>query len=418
MYAKNIIFLAAASLIADAVAVNVHRHAHGQVHQNQKKDLKIETDYATVTEWVTVTYDPNAPTASADVKYVAATHSKNVSRTRKFSRVSSSSATVAAPETSSVSSSVAESTPSSASVVEVPTTLVPQVKPTEAEKAPVSTDTPAAAAATTEAPAAPAATTAEAAKPAPTTASAAPSSAAPVSTGGKKRGLAYNDPSLLSGFVGDNTKVSWCYNWGQTNDQKQPIEFIPMLWAPTDNHVNTWQANANKAIAAGSSALLSFNEPDNAGQANIDPATAAAAHIQHMNPFAGQARISTPAITNSGADGQGISWLTQWVSACAGQCHYDFAAVHWYSDYTDSFLQHLKDVYAAVKVPVWVTEFAPVGNQVDYNDFLAKVVHELDTNPDYAFVERYSFFMVSDGENRLVSGGQPNKLGNTFAYAS
>lgn len=410
MYAKNIILLAAASLIADAVAVNVHRHGHGQVHQNQKKDLKIETDYATVTEWVTVTYDPNAPTTAAEVKFAAASHSKNFSRTRKFSQVSSSSAV---PETSSVPSSVAEPTPSSSSVVEVPTTLVSLVKPTEVEKAPTSIDTPAAAPTTTEAPAAPASTTADAPKPAATTAS-----AAPASTGGKKRGLAYNDPSLLAGFTGGNTKVGWCYNWGQTNDQSQPIEFIPMLWGPGDNHVNTWEANANKAIAAGSSALLSFNEPDNAGQSNIDPATAAAAHIAHMNPFAGKARISTPAITNSGADGQGISWLTQWVSACGGQCHYDFAAVHWYSDYTDSFLQHLKDVYAAVKVPVWVTEFAPVGNSVDYNDFIATVVHELDNNPDYAFVERYSYFMVSDGEDRLVSGGQPNKLGNTFAYGS
>ncbi|OIW27361.1 hypothetical protein CONLIGDRAFT_705138 [Coniochaeta ligniaria NRRL 30616] len=410
MYAKNIILLAAASLIADAVAVNVHRHGHGQMHQNQKKDLKIETEFATVTEWVTVTYDPNAPTTTAELKFAAASHSQDYSRTRKFSQVSSSSSTVSAPETSSVSSSVAEPTPSSSSIVEVPTTLIAQVKPTEVEKAPSSTETPVAAPATTEA-AAP--TTAEAAQPAPTTASA---SAAPASTGGKKRGLAYNDPSLLSGFVGDNTKVSWCYNWGQTNDQQQSIEFIPMLWSPT--HASTWETNANKAIAAGSSALLSFNEPDNAGQANMDPASAATAHIQYMNPFKGKARISTPAITNSGTDGQGISWLTQWVTACAGNCHYDFAAVHWYSDYTDTFLQHLKDVYAAVQVPVWVTEFAPVGNSVDYNTFLATVVHELDNNPDYAFVERYSFFMVSDGEDRLVTGGQPNTLGNTFAYAS
>jgi hypothetical protein len=418
MYAKNIVLLAVASLAADAVAVNVHRHGHEHLH---KKDLKLETEYETVTEWVTVTaYDPPAPTTTASAQFVAASHSKDFTRTRKFSKASSSSTTEVVPEPTSIApSSEAEPTPTTSSVPEAPqTTLATIVKPTEAEKVPTSVDTPEAAPTTTEAAAAPAApvpTTVQAAEPEPTTVATTPT-AAPASTGGKKRGLAYNDPNLLSGFVGDNSKVSWAYGWSQVNDLKVPLEFIPMLWGPGENHVNTWQSNANKAIAAGSSALLSFNEPDNAGQANIDPATAAVEHIKHMNPFAGKARISTPAITNSGADGQGISWLKSFISACAGKCALDFAAVHWYSNNGDDFLSHLERVHDAVNMPIWVTEFAPVGNEVDYNQFLAKVVHELDTNPKYSFVERYSYFMVSDGS--LVSGTQPNKLGNTFAYAS
>ncbi len=77
--------------------------------------------------------------------------------------------------------------------------------------------------------------------------------------------------------------------------------------------------------------LLSFNECDNAGQCNMDAASAAQQHINIMNKYSGRVRISTPSITNSGSVGQGVSWLNQFVQACNGQCVYDFCAAHWYN---------------------------------------------------------------------------------------
>jgi hypothetical protein len=402
MYAKNIVILAVASLAADVLAVNVHRHGHGQVHQNQKKDMKVETEFATVTEWVTVTYDPNAPTSTANRKFEAATHSKDYSRkysTQSSSSSSSSSVSVAAVETSSVPS--VEPTPSSSSIVQVPTTLATLTKPVEAVKVAPTIDIAVAAPTTSAAPA---------------PASSSPEAAVPAPSGGNKRMLAYNDPGLLSGFLGTNSKVGAKYNWGQVDDSasQAAVPFAPMLWSPA--HADTWQSNADKAIAAGAKALLSFNEPDNAGQANMDPASAAAAHIKYMNPYKGKIPISTPAITNSNNAGEGISWLKAFISACNGQCAFDFIACHWYSDYND-LLQHLKDVHVAGGgLPVWLTEFAPIGGSIDPNSFVAEITHELDTNPDYSFVEQYAYFMVSDGT--LTSGGQPNTLGQTFAFSS
>lgn len=427
MLSKNLIFLASAGL---AVAVNMHRHGHEQLH---KKDLKIQTDYEVVTDWVTVTvYDPPAPTSVQSVQtvqQVAAAPSNSARRSRKHSKASSSSAlTTSVPVPTSVVA--AEATPSTTAIPTPETTLITSVKPTEAEKVPTSVDVPAP---TTEAPAAPVATEQAPAPAAPTptvveapavepstqaVASATSTAAPAVSSSGKKRGLAYNDTNLLKGFLGGDSKVSWAYGWNQVQDfdSSLGIEFVPMLWGPRPDHLPTWADNAKKAIAAGSTALLSFNEPDNAGQADITPAVAAAAHIEHMNPFSGQARISTPAITNSGAPGEGISWLKEFLDVCAGKCAVDFAAVHWYSNNGDDFLQHLKDVHDAVGLPVWVTEFAPIGNDLDYNQFLATVVHELDTNPLYDFVERYSYFMVAEGS--LTQGGSPNNLGKTFAFNS
>lgn len=400
MLTKNLLILAAATMASGALAVNPHRH--GREHQHEKKDLKYQTEYTTVTDWVTVTV--NGAPSSTSTKFVAAQHSMTRTRTRKYSEVSSSAPpastqlTNAAPSTSS---STSTSTTSAASSSVAPTTLASSTKKDNVYVAPVPT-TPTQA----PAPVLPTSSTQPAEEPKPTAA---------VSSG-NKRGLAYNDPTLLAGFMGPGSKIGWTLNWGQIKDNDINAEFVPMLWGPGSNHADTWNTNANKAIAAGSKCLLSFNEPDNAGQANISPQVAAEAHIRLMNPFAKMARIGAPAVTNSGAQGQGLSWLTEFLIACNGKCAIDFVPVHWYSNNGKDFLSHLLRVKNVVgDLPVWVTEFSPVANQIDYNQFLADAMHNIDTNSTFSFVERYSYFMVAEG--MLTSGKQPSRLGNTFAYA-
>lgn len=187
-----------------------------------------------------------------------------------------------------------------------------------------------------------------------------------------------------------------------------------MLWAPS--HASGWTANAESAIAKGATSLLSFNECDNANQCNLDAGSAASAHITYMNPFSGRARIGTPAITNSNIAGEGLDWLKAFVSACGGQCAYDFCAAHWY-DHPDTsvFLNHLTAVHQICGKPVWLTEFAPLGSDAQVDAFLKEVMVELDTNPAYSFVERYSYFMAGTG-SLLSSSTSLSVYGNTYAY--
>lgn len=187
-----------------------------------------------------------------------------------------------------------------------------------------------------------------------------------------------------------------------------------MMWGLKQNFAQTWPANAQKAIAAGSKSLLSFNEPDNAGQSNLSPQDAARNHINLMNPFAGQARISSPAITNSGAPGQGIQWMQQFFDACAGKCAVDFLNIHIYGVDTNTFLSHLLQVHNRFQKPVWITEFAFSGSDAEINSQLATVIDQIEHNATFSFVERYSYFMVADGS--LVSGSALSAYGNTFAY--
>jgi hypothetical protein len=231
-----------------------------------------------------------------------------------------------------------------------------------------------------------------------------------------KRGLAYNNPSLLQAFLNSGTKVSWTYNWGQYDDSGTDLEFCPMMWGLKLDFAETWPANAQKAIDAGSKCLFSFNEPDLGAQANLSPSVAAAKHIELMNPFSGKARIGAPAITNSGAEGQGISWLQQFFTACAGQCAVDFVNIHIYGVDTNTFLAHLRNVYATFNKPVWITEFAFDGSDDQINAQLETVIDQIENNATYSFVERYSYFMVQDGT--MVKGNTLSTYGQTFAYGA
>jgi hypothetical protein len=71
-----------------------------------------------------------------------------------------------------------------------------------------------------------------------------------------------------------------------------------------------------------------FNEPDNSGQAAMSPQVAAAAWKQYMQPFAGKAKLVSPAITNAAAP-NGEAWMDSFLQACSG-CTIDAIAIHIY----------------------------------------------------------------------------------------
>ncbi|KAK4115544.1 glycoside hydrolase family 128 protein [Canariomyces notabilis] len=395
MYSKALTALAAASLASQAMAVAVGAHQHGHQHLHDKR--AIVTQVTTVTDWVTVTVTEGETAPTEQAFYTNAGRPKQ----RPSSSTSSSS-----------SSSVSVAAP----VVEVPsTTIITQVQQTTAVP---ETSTPPANDATTEVVSTPPAVVAPSSTEAPQ-ASQAPAnggSSGSGETGGPKRGLAYNDPQLLKAFINTGTKVSWTYNWGQYDDSGVDLEFCPMLWGLKLDFAQTWPANAQKAIDAGSKCLFSFNEPDLGAQANLSPQVAATKHIELMNPFSGKALIGAPAITNSGDPNQGVGWLKQWFDACGGKCAVDFVNIHIYGVDTNTFLSHVRNVYATFQKPVWITEFAFDGSDDQINSQLATVIDQIENNSTYSFVQRYSYFMVQQGT--MVKGNSLSTYGNTFAYGA
>lgn len=403
------------ALLAATGALAAH-HGHGQrhLHRNDKKALVYEsTETVTDITWVTVTVGNGGETygvtsTASVITPTASVPSSSVVPTSSATPSTSSSSVVVpsttyAPTTLATSTKAASSSAVASSAFEVPDVNVAATTP--AVSSYVAATTPAASS-TYVASSAAASTTA----------------AASSSSSGNKRGAAYNTASLISPLLGDGTKLSWAYNWGSSSDGlsdvSSDLEYVPMLWGTGSDHTSYWSENAQAAIDAGSTHLVSFNEPDNSGQANLTPAEAATGHQTYMNPFASKAKIGAPAITNSNIEGESTSWLSSWIESCGDSCSFDFCPAHWYNTIdagADDLLDFVAKVYETCGKPVWITEFEPTtGTDEEKAAFLSTVQEAFDSD-EYSYVERYSYFMVSDGN--LVSGGSASTFGNTFAYS-
>ncbi|KAI1135895.1 glycoside hydrolase family 128 protein [Hypoxylon sp. FL0543] len=421
MYNKiSILALCAAASVKEVAAGSLHRHVHPK-----REIVWAETDTVVVTDYVTVTVTegeegPTAqavPTSAPDFQAKGGQfHSEYPSLAGSAASSSTSTVEAATSIASPTAAAAAATYPASS-----PTTMVTVQLSSAAAQSPASSSTTESS--TTEAApvaAAIASTIESQAAAVVTSAAAAVSSlvsAPSAASGTSKRGAAYNDASLVSAVLALGGKLSWAYNWTPNpNGLKSDVVYYPMLWSTASPHSDNWDSQAETAISNGADALLSFNEPDNGGQANMSPADAAAGHIQYFAKYAGKVRISSPAITSSEAPNQGIDWLNQFFSACDGKCQVDFCTAHWYGPGGDEgaglFLDHITKVHQACdNKPVWVTEFAAQSG--DVNEFMTNVTQSLDSD-QYSFVEKYSYFWLSEG-SLMQSATVLSDFGKIFA---
>jgi outer membrane biosynthesis protein TonB len=230
-----------------------------------------------------------------------------------------------------------------------------------------------------------------------------------------KRGMAYNSAEMANSFHSACKNCRWAYNWGSSPSDLDPsISYVPMCWG--EKAFGHWAQDAEAALAAGSKALLSFNEPDHVDQANMSPAQAAAFHKQYLNPYSGKAKIGSPAVTNGGGE-MGLTWLKNFFNACDAQeggCAVDFCAIHWYSEaqYADTLLEHIKQAHEICgRRPVWLTEFAPLGDDTQKAAFMKDMIPKLDA---IDYLEAYSYFWV-DTSSLMSSLSSVSSIGQIYA---
>lgn len=232
-------------------------------------------------------------------------------------------------------------------------------------------------------------------------------------TGEGKRGIAYNDPNKLNAFT-SSSKVSWAYNWGHTaSNIPNNMQFVPMLWG-TGIHSAGWHEAAIKALSQGCTHFLGFNEPDLGEQSSLSVPLAVAGYRALMQPYAGRAKLGSPAVTNGGAP-MGLAYLKEFISHCTG-CTIDFVAIHWYNGGSaNDFKNHVTKAHEiSGGRPVWITEFQGSGDSAQQQAFLNEVLPWLDQQ---SFVERYAYFMASDG-NLISSGTSLSPVGQVFANSN
>ncbi|KAI0746317.1 hypothetical protein C8Q80DRAFT_1219816 [Daedaleopsis nitida] len=232
-----------------------------------------------------------------------------------------------------------------------------------------------------------------------------------------KRGLVFNDVGLTKNF--NSGQVSWAYNWDSTipgGTLPAGVTFLPQLWSAAPEHSTQWQANANAAIAKGSTHLLFINEPDLASQSNTSPADAAKQWMQFMQPFAGRATLVSPAITNGAPPAMGTGWMDAFLSECDKLgCTVDAIAAHVYDSATNVayYKQYITDLGTKYKRPVLITEFGASGSVEQQQAFLKEMVPFMN---GLQSVTHFAWFMTAI-DNLVTADASLLPLGQTYAAA-
>ncbi len=226
----------------------------------------------------------------------------------------------------------------------------------------------------------------------------------PVTSVNKKGACTQIDllPSLLN--------VPWFYDWGVNDNSAPGREYTLMTW--DENWVST-EAKVDELIAKPNiTSLLTFNEPDGIGQANITWYNGAALYKRVLRTGY---RMGSPATTES----EYRVWLLKFMNrAKRDSLRIDYVAVHWYdwggwfsngfevnpdvNVVFNRFKSYVAAAYNLYKKPIWITEFNANVNRPTavHQAFMTLALPWLETNPQ---VERYSYFF-EDSSPEAVSG--------------
>lgn len=223
-----------------------------------------------------------------------------------------------------------------------------------------------------------------------------------------KRGILYTDARFANSFRQQCAGCSWASNWASVSNgllsSEPSFQYIPTLRDTNSSHTSTWEADVRDALAGGSQALFSFNEPDirnSTAGSNLSVPAAVGNHTQYMRQFVGQALIGSPAVSSTREPGVGLQWLSSFIDQCSKVpgCHFDFCSVHWYGnlDQIEMLFQHLDSAHAICgEKPLWLSEVALLmddqhnPSDLDKCEFISSVWSRLES---LSYLATYAFFM-------------------------
>lgn len=200
-----------------------------------------------------------------------------------------------------------------------------------------------------------------------------------------KKGLAGWDSQL------PRFNASWLYNWGWTTGESlaESQVFAPMQWG-------NWGVGTLDNVTEKPFEVLSFNEPDNAGQSDMTVAQAMALwpSLQALN-----LPLVSPAPQNLFG-----GWLSSFYSEVASNGYrVDYTAIHEYPESTSAsgLMSSLYSAWTTWGRAVWLTEFSVVNwdgtgtwTEEDNYRFLAEFMWQAEGGGN-EWLKRYSLFLFS-----------------------
>lgn len=178
--------------------------------------------------------------------------------------------------------------------------------------------------------------------------------------------------------------ATWHYNWVGEVPECPMVESVPMIYCVT--HLDYLEAGYRTLMD--SEWVMGFNEPDDARQANLTPAEAAAAWPR-VEALAGDRKLVSPAVV----------WHPEWLvefraayEAVEGSSpHLDALAVHCYTNSVEDCKTRIAQVVHYAELwgidEVWVTEFMLWGTHAEED--MVGLVRWMEAHPR---ITRYAWF--------------------------
>ncbi|KAH9895877.1 glycosyl hydrolase catalytic core-domain-containing protein [Cubamyces lactineus] len=130
------------------------------------------------------------------------------------------------------------------------------------------------------------------------------------------------------------------------------FDYWPMLWGGDQAHIDAFESAVTQGFGT---IILGFNEPNEVGQSNLDPNTAAALWKEYIEPKRSLGyKTCSPAVS---AATNGQQWMRSFMQACSG-CTIDYQCLHWYGLGASNLQAYLEEYHDTFNLPILLTEFA------------------------------------------------------------
>jgi len=208
---------------------------------------------------------------------------------------------------------------------------------------------------------------------------------------GTKLGLAWADGN--ADYIKNLAGVKWLYTWGATCPQKSKdlgMSCLPQLWGYKNK-----DAFDEVAKTANPPLFLTFNEPQEPGQANMDVGSGVSLWKQSIKPLTDKGhKVCSPATSSNP---NGLTWVKNFKEQCP-ECTWDYTCIHWYDTTLEKFQNYVKLWHDTFGKPILVTEFAaqnfnngPQPNQGEVFSFMESAISWLNSQE---FVIGYAPFGI------------------------
>ncbi|KAJ7638660.1 glycosyl hydrolase catalytic core-domain-containing protein [Roridomyces roridus] len=223
----------------------------------------------------------------------------------------------------------------------------------------------------------------------------------------------------LGPWKGSNTGM--IYSWDANiipDAAKYGFTYAPMLWG--DKDVANFKAKVVKGYA---SVALGMNEPNEAGQSNMDAYHGIDLWKQYLLPLADQGyTLVSPAMSSRP---NGKDWMATFMSQC-GDCKVSAIATHYYGTDFEEFKTYVTYWHTTYNLPVLITEYADQdfngGPQASMDEIWAFMTQATDFVNQNDWIKAHCWFGAMTGMDNVnplntlmtSSGSGPNSLGQWF----